>query len=404
MEKKYIIAVSVVVVLWCGFMAYRHFKKKEDTSTYTHKMHAQITEAAKKAPRAGLTEMGSGLASYYNEHNEYPSNLMDLYPKHIPNKSLIEEIDWYYEPRGDDFYLSKTLTIGDKRIVASVDNGLRPQAETGVMVAAPKPPPKPKVVKKPEEVEAQVAELAESRETEMEKLELAREEFLKALRERQMYVASVSLPERDEARLIATVQPELLSTTEGQIAAGIESELSRKYLIWKDKNGVLGFSNVQYPSADTLAIHAIGRWYDVRMPERKPEEQLDSEIMAEKRTKSPEMIASEFSSRYLVWKDKHGTLGFGDGQYPETELASVFHADAWVSVKRPQPARDTGLEPDQGLQEKVKSPEIIASGFSSRHLVWKDKHGTLGFGNGQYPEMNDISYVHVDGNWEPVPD
>ena len=95
----------------------------------------QITEIAKKSPRAGLSHMGKALKRYYAENKAYPSRLMDLYPKYLDNKSLIEEIDWYYEPRGDDFYLSKTVIRGKKRIVASIDKTLRPQRQKDVMVA-----------------------------------------------------------------------------------------------------------------------------------------------------------------------------------------------------------------------------------------------------------------------------
>ena len=117
MDKKYIIAVVIGVALWAGFMAFRHHRKQRDTSTYFEKMNRQVTDAAKAAPRAGLIEVGTALQSYYDAHKAYPPRLMDLVPDYLANKSLIQEIDWQYEPKANDFFLSKTLILGEKRIV-----------------------------------------------------------------------------------------------------------------------------------------------------------------------------------------------------------------------------------------------------------------------------------------------
>ena len=463
MSKKYIIGVCIAVLVWGGFMFYRHHRKKGDMTAYMDQANRQITEAAKKAPRAGLAEIGSAIEDYHKENQAYPSILMDLYPKYLANKSLIEEIDWYYKPRGNDFYLSKTLTVGNKRIVASIDRDLRPRAETGAMVATPSPVPKAEAIKKRER--AQRPEPSERT-----RLALAREAFLQSLRQGRMRVTSVSLPERDEVRLIATVQPEVVSIMESDIRSDVESELSQRYLVWKGNNGVLGFSNVQYPDADRLSIFAFGRWYNIKVPLEKryeavglkaeaarkkerpemmaqnlnssylvwkdkhgalgfgnvqyPENDLESvfrtdgwvsmkrpalvatetvveEKHGSRKTKSPEKIASEFSTRYLVWKDRHGTVGFGNVQYPEKDLESVLQADGWVSMKRPLAAKETTVEENQGMPKR-KSAQKNDSGLFARYLVWKDKHGTVGFGNIQYPDLRGISHVHLNGSWEPV--
>jgi hypothetical protein len=397
MDKKYIIAVAIVITIWGAFMVYRQHKKKGDTHTYREKAYDQITEAAKKSPRAGLARMGKALNKYHKDNNAYPSTLMELYPKYLPNKSFIEEVDWYYEPRGHDFYLSKSATVGQKRIVASIDKSLRSKTETTVMVATPTPVPKAREVKKPKEFEVQRPEPSEPEPIDRDRLELAREEFLKALRQRQMDVTSVSVPEMYEARIISTVQPEILSIVKAEIVSGLESELSQRYLVWKDKNGVLGFSNVQYPHTDRLSIHAVGRWYNVKIPLPKGREPAETKIMSATEQKDPETIGASLGGQYLVWKDQQGTVGFGNGQYPATKLASVFHTDRWVSLKRPQLAAETSIEKDLG-QKKGKSPEAIASRFSTQYLVWKDKHGTLGFGNNRYPER-ELASVYQTDRW-----
>ena len=107
--------------------------------------------------------------------------------------------------------------------------------------------------------------------------------------------------------------------TESEIGSGVESDLSERYLVWKDKNSVLGFSNVQYPHADKLSIYAIGNWYHVKMPLAKDQEPIASETEIAKRKKGPDAIVSSLEGRYLVWKDERGTLGLGNVGYPEEE-------------------------------------------------------------------------------------
>jgi len=113
------------------------------------------------------------------------------------------------------------------------------------------------------------------------------------------------------------------------------------------------------------------------------------------RRKSQPEIASAFSAGCLVWKDRHGNLGFGNVRYPEKEPVSVRQADRWTKIQRPRLAADAGREEDHGLQKR-KSQLEIASELSNRHLVWKDEHGALGFGNIQYPEGNTVSVFHTN--------
>jgi len=393
MKKQYIIIVSIVIVLWAGFMIYRHHKRKQDNNVYTQKAYNQVTEVAKKSPRAGLAQMGMALNKYYEKNRAYPSGLNELVPEYLANKSLIEEIDWYYEPRGDDFYLSKTLILGNKRMVASVDKELRPQAETGVMVAAPTILPKTMEIERPEELMEVGPQGAEP--PAKSRLVLARERFLKTLRQRKMDVTSVSLPEKDEARIISIVQPEIISIGEAEKGSGIEFELSRNYLVWKERNGVLGFSNIQYPVADRLSICAIGMWYNVKVPLPKAQEPTDAETQIATKRKGPDMIAANLNRRHLVWKDEMGVLGFGNVQYPERAPVSVFQTEDWISIERPHLSTETAVKEDHGVQ-KGKSRETIASEFGTRYLVWKNQDGNLGFGNVQYPERGSVSVFQTD--------
>jgi hypothetical protein len=77
MKRKYIIVISIVIVLWCGFMVYRHHKRKQDTDAHRQKGYDQVTEIAKQSPRAGLAQMGTALKKYYAKNQAYPSKLVE---------------------------------------------------------------------------------------------------------------------------------------------------------------------------------------------------------------------------------------------------------------------------------------------------------------------------------------
>ena len=88
-------------------------------------------------------------------------------------------------------------------------------------------------------------------------------------------------------------------------------------------------------------------------------------------------------------------------EYPDRESVSVFQTDDWVSMAKPRPSPGTEAVEDYRFQ-KGKSRETILSKLSTCYLVWKDKNGTLGFGNLRYPEISDASHIHINGSWEPV--
>ena len=76
-------------------------------------------------------------------------------------------------------------------------------------------------------------------------------------------------------------------------------------------------------------------------------------------------------------------------------------AEGWINTEQAHVPEGPNVVKDPEAQGE-KSSESLAAAFSTRYLVWKDKHGTLGFGNVQYPETNAISSVRVNGSWESI--
>ena len=388
MNKKYIVALSVLAGLWVSYMVYRHFTGKQDTAEFRDKEYSRITIAARQSPRAGLHQMGQALEQYYEEHKTYPSSLVELYPKHLNNKSFIEDIDWYYERRGDNFYLSKTVIRDNRRMVASIDKGLRARVETGVMVAAPTISPEQKEGTKLEEgVGGRPGMSIRSR-----------REFWAALRRGQL--GERPLTEREEPKFVPIIERTMVSMVESELPSQTEQEISKKYLVWKGPGGILGFGNVEYPAAERQTVYAGGSWYDISLPLAKESEPSVPEARMAETKQDQDEVASHLSESYLVWKGEHHILGFGNVALPDREHVYVFQTDTWVSVKRPPVRAEASTEEGPEPQES-KSPEKIASTLSQRYLVWKDQKNALGFGNVQYPEKGRVS-VFQDDTWVGV--
>jgi hypothetical protein len=251
--------------------------------------------------------MGAALKKYYEKNAAYPDRLDALFPEFIPNKNFLDNIQWYYEPRRDDFFLSKTITRGSEQLVASIDKNLKPVIGTGATVAS---------VSKPKPAEIQEASAPA--------LALAP---LKTIQP----IEPLNLGDQEKDELIP--QPEVVSMVEGEIGHGVSESVSQKFLVWRDKNGVLGFGNVIYPNTETITIYKDGNWVNIKKPPVEKAAAAGPETTPDKKEKRTEEIASDYSKKFLVWKDKKGNIGVGNVQYPGIENISYICVNGnWQKV------------------------------------------------------------------------
>lgn len=481
MEKKYIIAVVAVVVLWAAFMGFRHFKKEDANQVHRTDTFSRMVDMAKKSPKSGLYEMADALKRYYADNKVYPPNLGALYPTYMPNKALIEQIDWNYEPGRDNFDLSKSIDYNNQTMVASIDSSMRANVESsGVMVAARKAVPR----KAPEEITEELPEGLQVALSEDMVLEVVAEREM-TLKEVDVVTAAVS-PElmrgdrpkiteekvnvqTELSRIVTLVGEEAVSAQEAQIGYNLE-----RYMVWKDLDGAIGVSNVEFPDRTDMYVAVRDRWYNVKR--RQPEgvaEKAETQAAVVEKQKSMEEIAAGFSRnylvwksggdiigvgdtqypdkerlmiasqggwsalerptvseavaaggvtavsssaqgdinrmaadisrQYLVWKNKDGSIGIGDTQYPEREHLEVASTGGWDVIKEePLPEKSRAASAATHKAEKQLDEKLLAAGISGQYLMWKDKNGQIGFSNMEYPEFQNIAYVHTDGSWQKV--
>ena len=416
MEKKYIIAVIAVVVLWAGFLGFRHFRKQDASQAHREDTYRRMIDMAQKSPRSGLFEMAEAIRRYQADNGAYPPNLGVLYPKYMPSKAFIEQIEWSYAPDQNNFSLSKSATVDNRTMVASIDRTMRPEVETsGVMVATrravPKKPVEAEVVETPELVQEAISEdmilevVAEREMTIKEEdvvtaavsPEIRREDRPKVTEEKVNVQTELS-------RIITQVGEEAVSAKEAQIGYNLE-----RYMVWKDPNGAIGVSNVEFPDRTDMYVAVKNRWYNVkrRQDEGVSETGQTQPEVAEK-PKSIEEIAAGFSRDYLVWKNAGGVIGVGDSQYPEAERLIVASQGGWNALERPtasEPVTAAGRTPPSSAKPDMNA---VAADISKEYLVWKNKDGSLGIGDTQYPERETLE-IASRGEWavlseEPLPE
>jgi len=411
MNKKIVIGFLTIILFAGLFLYFRDQKQTHEANSDRAEAFEKLTEVTKRVPRAGLTQMGMAINKYYEKNNAYPEDLTDLYPEFIPLESFIEEIDWYYEPREDDFYLSKSVKRGSTKLIAFIDKELAPTMGTTATIAAVD-----RTSRKPEP-------------------SIDTEEFLStAVRTPLRFIEPVLDAEKMPEVIIE--RPEIVSITEGEIGLGVSSEISRNVFVWRDANGTLGFGNTTYPEKLALSIYKQNAWIDIKTPvprERASEKTGTPPVGHEKNTDglfSAEEIGAAHSRRFLVWKDKNGVIGYGNVQGPKLKnIASVCANGTWIDIQTLRAEGDsesalaetgassekivsaegnlsaeahTSAERPLSAEEIAASAEQIAAKYSTQYLIWKDKNGVIGYGNMQGPNLENVSSVCVNGTWIDV--
>lgn len=329
MQKKgIVISFIIVVLIWIGYMVVRHLNMSKEVEDTNKDTYAKLTEIAKKSPNGGLIHMARILNKYNAEKGTYPQTLMDLYPDYLPSEAHIREIEWDYQRTDDNnFSLKKTITANGMQRITVVDKNLRigtvrstavaqvdneafedesPSEELGVMVASAGP------ASESAEGELSEAEAEEAGETEPEEG-----------------------PEETLRQLIST-GPEIVSVAREEIAPGVDPQLENTYLVWKDEKGRLGFGNVDYPSSYRLSVYSNGAYQTIRRP--APLERKSGVTDLTDHEKTPDEIASSMEKQILVWRNKDGTLGFGNVDYPKGDNVSHINVDGeWEKKRQTQP-------------------------------------------------------------------
>jgi len=334
MQKKVIVISFIIVVLiWVGYMVSRHLGQSGERAKTNNETYQDLIRIAKKSPNGGLIHVAIRLNKYKAEKGGYPERLIDLYPEYVPSEEYITGIQWDYERKGNnDFTLAKTIAVDGVQQTAMIGKGLR---ITSVSSTRP----------------TEVAEITDERTQEGEGAPSEEELGVMVASPATASTSGEETPEEAEETeaagtepaesaeatfgpMIATA-PEIVTVVKEEIAPGIDPRIGSAYLVWRDENGRLGFGNVDYPSSYKLSVYSNGAYHNIRQSAPLERKSDLSELI--EREKSTDEIASSMSKNHLVWRNKDGTLGFGNVDYPKGDNVSHINVNGVWEKKKTQP-------------------------------------------------------------------
>jgi hypothetical protein len=266
MENKYIVAISVVLVFVVGFFVYRHTKKQAEFDDDAKKQASVMMAMARTSPLSGLAQMAMALKKYETENGRFPRTLDQLYPEFIGHRGFIDEIPWEYTAEAHQFLLKKRFTMKGRRMIASVDKTMQPKIQTGVMVASIGGTAEEVVSGGPKTNGGAGAPVAGKAPSVAEK-----EKRLQALLKQPTSEQTVVVPE-EETKYLSEPVPEPFSILGAEECTDFPLEVGQRHLVWKDKEGIIGFGNVEYPGASRMAILTDGQWVSVERARMETEE------------------------------------------------------------------------------------------------------------------------------------
>jgi hypothetical protein len=454
MNKKYLVILVVVAAIAAGL--YVHVQKKKEAKQAVHhaKQYERMLAMAQKSPMAGLTQMGAAINKYKVEHQAFPPKLMDLYPQYIPSKEFISDIQWVYTPSSGDFYLSKSMVMGGKTLLASVSSTLMPQMESAIMVAAKggtngsRGQGKAAQQVKMQSHEDFVASLSANQalakkqeaayraryrqkkapviplvtetvsfesadEVDIERASVLQGRFYCWKNEDGSYgYSNIQYPERRKVEKFnggrwMVVQTEFnqrpqspadetVADGEAQALAALDRHKGQNLIVWRDPKGLIGYGNVQYPQTDELEQYNEGQWTALASPKADLSDSLEDELIEPADITIAE-IGAQNSDDFMVWQDEAGHVGFSNVQYPEQKPLRHYQEGQWVAVK---PAQwDTPVDSIPGDTPDAVDTDAVTAASSQNYIVWRDADGHLGISNVQLPTSTDQLEVHLDGEW-----
>ncbi|MBW1742628.1 MAG: hypothetical protein JRJ47_04260 [Deltaproteobacteria bacterium] len=257
MENKYIVAISVVLVFLVGFFVYRHTKKQAAFDEDSKKQASVMVAMARTSAIGGLTQMAISLKRYEEENGRFPHTLDQLYPEYVGHRAFIDEIPWMYTAEEHQFLLKKRFTLKGRRMITSISKDMKPQIRMGVMVASIGGASEGVASGQPETGGGSQAPVSGKAPATG-----AKERRFQALLKESMPAQPVGLP-KEETKFLSAPVPEAFSILGAEEFTGFSLEVGQKHLVWKDKDGVIGFGNVEYPGVERMAILADGKWVSV---------------------------------------------------------------------------------------------------------------------------------------------
>lgn len=268
MKKEYIIILVIAIMVAVGLYIFQDQKQAKDLNSHHKVQYSRMIEVAQKSSIAGLAHMGRALNKYKEKNGAYPAGLSALYPDYVPVKAFIEDIEWQYKVSGKDFFLSKTITTNrGKVLTAFIGPDLMPhnKSDTSKIVVASVETPNPKSAGSAAKPAKKSSKKGGAPATTIKSKPMA-----KALKPEIPAAgpANTRGKSTDPIKPLNSKKPspELEKfptyklTEKEQFVHGIKNQ----FLVWKNADGSLGFSNIDYPASNELTVYDGEVWVQIR--------------------------------------------------------------------------------------------------------------------------------------------
>jgi len=262
MKTNKIIIFLIIIAILLGSGAYLFQKDKQDKTIVAHnKLKFQkITAAAKKSNAAGLLFMASAINKYKRVKGHYPDALLDLYPDFISDKPFISTLNWKYSLKNGSYLIKRNIK-GEKTFASM---GPEFRLKTGIITSA----------KQPET-------LADSR-SKLKKIKTVKVTALKSSTTGSDIKGHIKLSQTDKnissphTNALLRDKRKEIEKKNSQLEPSIRivkkplnkdekfllSFSGDRFYIWKTKNGIIGFSDTQYPTTNHLTIYRNQGWVE----------------------------------------------------------------------------------------------------------------------------------------------
>lgn len=261
-SKKIIIFLVVLVLLGGGFYIYQTKKQDKELTAYNQKKFQDLTAAAEKSSSAGMLNMALAIKKYHQAKGHYPKVLLDLYPTFIPDKAFITALNWEYETQNKNYLLKKTAK--GKKTFAAIGPDL--QLRKGRIDS---PVSAQKVAALSKSKTGKTVANAKTGPTESDLRKKIKTTFVTQKKD-------VMDQQEKEKKKPAEPEVKIVKKDLGKNEKFLLALSNRNLYIWKTKDGIIGFSNIQYPDEKNLTIFRNESWveYGVSHPASSPKNSL----------------------------------------------------------------------------------------------------------------------------------
>ncbi|MCD4744621.1 MAG: hypothetical protein K8R67_19330 [Desulfobacteraceae bacterium] len=266
MPTKYLVILFIIVAIGGGLYFFQKHRQNKDLQTHKTQQLQRITKIAQKSGTAGLVAMASAINKFYQVKGHYPKTLINLYPQFIPHKPFISTIKWQYHPEKNSYLLQKSA--GAERGVASIGPDLRLRTGDDVsvtpakMVASVDKSTSPKKSKTPQKSVKKTGGINVSQAGSDPKKNTKNNQLAKLSTQGSVKITeNINLREEStpyKSDLLSSVVKKKLNKNE-EFLRSFDGD---NFYIWKSKDGTIGFSNMQYPDENKLAVYRNQSWIE----------------------------------------------------------------------------------------------------------------------------------------------